>query len=123
MGEIHLLRPRRGCDLIVAPAFTLEGMLMKPHVMGFVIDGTKPGTFGACPTEAVCVPGRSASSARTTMDWLCYSSADRAAPRRWEIEPTLTRLDTVSESPLSEISARVIRAVHISGCDVTVVVE
>jgi hypothetical protein len=45
MGEIHLLRPRRGCDLIVAPAFTLEGMLMKPHVMGFVIDGTKPGTF------------------------------------------------------------------------------
>jgi hypothetical protein len=35
----------RGRDVIVAPAFTLEGMLMKLHVMGFVIDDTKPGTF------------------------------------------------------------------------------
>jgi hypothetical protein len=46
----------------------------------------------------------------TRLAYLC-PSGDAAS--RWEIEPTLTRLDTVSEMPLSEISVRVIRAVHI----------
>jgi len=31
--------------VIDAPAFTLEGMLMKLHVAGFAITDTKPGTF------------------------------------------------------------------------------
>jgi hypothetical protein len=31
--------------VIEAPAFTLEGMLMKLHVTGFSITDTKPGTF------------------------------------------------------------------------------
>jgi hypothetical protein len=34
-----------GHAIVVAKAFTLEGMLMKLHVVGFVIDDTKPGTF------------------------------------------------------------------------------
>jgi hypothetical protein len=35
----------RALEVITAPAFTLEGMLMKLHVMGFVILEAKPGTF------------------------------------------------------------------------------
>lgn len=31
--------------VIDAPAFTLEGMLMKLHISGFAITDTKPGTF------------------------------------------------------------------------------
>jgi hypothetical protein len=31
--------------VIAAPAFTMEGMLMKLHIAGFAITGTKPGTF------------------------------------------------------------------------------
>src|SRR4051812_29828240 len=33
--------------VIASPALTLEGMLMKIHIAGFAIDGTKPGTFSA----------------------------------------------------------------------------
>jgi hypothetical protein len=33
------------CVVVESSASTLEGMLMKLHVAGFVIRGTKPGTF------------------------------------------------------------------------------
>jgi hypothetical protein len=55
----------RACDqatekaraVIAAPAFTLEGMLMKIHIAGFNINDTKPGTFSAPYHGMICETG------------------------------------------------------------------
>jgi hypothetical protein len=58
---------RRMASRLVAPALTLEGMLMKIHVAGFTLGYTKPGTFSAPYHGMICKDGPNIGSRASSL--------------------------------------------------------